>query len=253
MSERKVLTLKDASVSDSGEFVGLGAAFGNLDDGGDIIEPGFFEPVIDDFMKEGFISWMHDWGNPVAIPTAAKEIDPGLQIAAQFHSTPQAQEKRTITQERLAAGKTMGLSIGYDVAEDGFTIDKDTGIRHLTKASRLFETGLVLVPMNRLAGVTDVKGGLTYAEENADIISRLRGYMARSREMVRPRKEGRVLSAANRDRLEALHGALADTIAEIEDLLASTDPTDEGKAAIAQQLEIEYLEQLARWDGNLTN
>lgn len=152
--ERKVIAFEQAAVDPkTGEGRGYGAVFGNRDDGGDIIQPGFFEPVIPDFLREGFISWGHDWYDPVAMPLTAAEDARGLDITWQFHSTPAAQEKRTITAERLNAGKTMGLSIGYEVADEEVT---DAG-RLLKKAKRLFEVGLVLVPMNRQAQVTEVK------------------------------------------------------------------------------------------------
>jgi len=66
-------------------------------------------------MREGFIAYGHDWMNPVAMPTSATEDGVGLAIGGQFHGTPRAQEARQITTERLAAGKSVGLSIGYEV------------------------------------------------------------------------------------------------------------------------------------------
>ncbi|HET7128924.1 MAG TPA: HK97 family phage prohead protease [Gaiellaceae bacterium] len=147
--------LKDVEINANGQISGYAAVFGNRDDGGDIIEPGFFANVIEDFLREGFIAWNHDWSDPVAIPIEAREDGVGLYSAAEFHSTPRAQEARTIASERQAAGKQVGLSIGYEIAPGGATIEKDG--RHLRKASRLFEWSLVTVPMNRLAEATDVK------------------------------------------------------------------------------------------------
>lgn len=251
MKERKVLALTKASVSESGEFSGLGAAFGNVDDGGDVIEKGFFAPVIDDFLKEGFIAWQHDWGNPIAMPTTAEETDEGLAITAQFHSHGAAQEKRVITAERLAAGKTMGLSIGYET-DDADT--DDNAVRHLVAAKRLFEVSLVTVPMNRLAGVTTVKG-MPYVEQADTVINEVRSLVERSQQLSRMRgKEGRVLSASNRERLESLVESLAAAMSDINDLLASTAPADPEKALAAlRDIEIEYERTMSRLDGNLPN
>lgn len=153
--EHKTLLLKDASIDANGTLTGYGAAFGNLDDGGDIIEPGFFADVIDDFLREGFISAGHDWNMPIAMPMSAKEDAIGLFITATYHSDEQSQRYRTIAAERIAAGKQVGLSIGYEIAPGGATIEKDG--RHLRKAKRLFEVAQVTVPMNREAEATDVK------------------------------------------------------------------------------------------------
>lgn len=153
--EHKTFVLDKAAFADNGDLTGYGAIFHNLDDGGDIIEPGFFADVIPDFLREGFLAWNHDWGTPCAIPTHAVEDAKGLAISAAFHSDPESQRYRTIAAERLAAGKSVGLSIGYEIAPGGATLEKDG--RHLRKASRLFEVSLVMVPMNRLAEATDVK------------------------------------------------------------------------------------------------
>lgn len=248
-AEHKVLALSKASVSETGEFSGLGAAFGNVDDGGDIIDKGFFAPVIDEFLAEGFIAWGHDWNNPVAMPTAAEETDEGLMLSGVFHSHATAQEKRLITAERLAANKTMGLSIGYEV--DQSNADDETGVRHLVTAKRLFEVSLVMVPMNRLAGVSGVKGS-PYAEQADQLITDVRSLVERSKNLSRMRgKEGRVLSAANRERLESLVESLAAAMSDIRELLASTEAPDAGKAAALREAEIEFELTMARLDGHL--
>lgn len=153
--DRKIVLLKEASVSASGRLEGYGAVYGNVDDGGDEIERGVgaMAPALPRFMSEGFVSWGHDWDVPVAMPKAATEDEHGLYLDAQFHSTPAAQEKRTITRERLAAGLTMGLSIGYgDIKAERFP-EK----RLIKSIGRLYEVSLVMVPMNVAAGVAGVK------------------------------------------------------------------------------------------------
>lgn len=241
--ERKVIAFEQAAVDAStGEGRGYGAVFNNRDDGGDIIAPGFFEPVLNDFLREGFISWGHDWQEPVAMPTAAAEDGIGLSIAWKFHSTEAAQEARTVTAERLDAGKSMGLSIGYEVAEEDMTPQG----RILRKAARLFEVALVMVPMNRLATVTQVKTadagsgdgtgtaaspesapatGPSFADRLALATDEAKALVeiARNRRERRA-KEGRVLSAANRERLSNLSDSLNAVLSDITELLRDTEP-----------------------------
>lgn len=152
--DRKVVLLKEASISSSGRLEGYGAVYGNIDDGGDELEVGSLAPAIPGFMASGFISWGHDWEVPVAYPKAASEDGHGLYLDAQFHSTPAAQEKRTIAKERLDAGLTMGLSIGYGDVKAERTPEK----RLIKSVGRLYEVGMVMVPMNALAGVAGLKG-----------------------------------------------------------------------------------------------
>lgn len=329
--EHKTFLFSKASIDASGTLTGYGAIFGNLDDGGDIIEPGFFDDVIDDFRREGFLAWGHDWTVPCAYPTSATVDQTGLYLGAAFHSDDESQRYRTITAERLTAGLTMGLSIGYEIAPGGAKRGPDG--RHLLKASRLFEVSLVLVPMNREAGVADVKNrkaaaanvrdatwvlttvlGLIQAEaqdmEPADpdapvdttdistlgaIRDLITGYIAttaaevgtpddlaavaadaaayddwgwmgrsapiadhadrviaavkifdrRIKNLARLRKEGRVLSSANRTRLQGHVDALAAMVDDMNDLLASVE-TDKGI-----DLALDFEMAMARANGAL--
>lgn len=320
---RKTFVLTKAAIDDSGTLTGYGAIFNNVDDGGDIIRPGFFADVLADFMSEGFLSWGHDWNVPCAMPTRAAEDGLGLAIAAKFHSDAESQRYRTIAAERLANGQTMGLSIGYEIAAGGAVRTKEG--RELIKAKRLFEVGLVMVPMNRAAGATDVKTlrtakaaqsntwtasyvlsmildllqdeaqdldpadpdyaedladvatlgsirdlvleylaatarevgtaddladvaeeeaaraalwsdygwmsrGLTFVDHKSRVERELKAIIRRAGAIARPRKEGRVLSSENRDRLQGLAETLAGAATDIGDLLASTDGTDDAKA-----------------------
>lgn len=334
--EHKTFQLSKASIDVNGTLSGYAAIFGNVDDGGDIIEPGFFAEVLPDFLREGFIAWNHDWSNPCAMPTLAAEDQTGLRVAGQFHSDEQSQRYRTIATERLAANLTMGLSIGYEIAPGGATFEKDG--RHLRKASRLFEFSFVLVPMNREAGASDVKTNqkaaadnvwtATYvlsqiltliqdesetfdpgntgddadlstlglirdlltqyiaatapevgtpadmaqvAAEEAERADTYWGWMGRdaapyqkhiervtadlsaltkrSRHLAKLRKEGRVLSAANRERLEGLVSSLAAGLDDIKDLLASTDGDKARMTPV--EIDIAYLETEARLAGHL--
>jgi HK97 family phage prohead protease len=325
---RRVVELKQAALSDNGRLSGYGAVYGNIDDGGDEIMPGALAKAIPGFLKSGFLSWGHDWNDPVAFPVAAHEDASGLWIDAQFHSTPSAQEKRQIAKERIAAGLSMGLSIGYGEVKAERLPDR----RKLLEIDRLYEVGLVMVPMNQEANVANLKSATKAAADNvaqaayclmtlneliesesldaasgdddaaddavdvenlvrarnylllfieaesmeigttgdlqdvaaeaaaaaqtwgymgrqpfadhlANVTAALKAAASRAQAIARLRKEGRVLSAANRTRLEGLLESLAASETEIRDLLASTEP-DTGKAARAA--EIDYLLMQAR-------
>lgn len=153
LRERKTVAFKDASVSSSGYLEGYGAVYGNVDEGGDEIVHGALSRAIPEFLKSGFVSWNHDWGSPVAMPLIAREDPQGLYLVAQFHTDPASQDARTITRERLDGGMSMGLSIGYGDVKAERLPDR----RRLLEIGRLYEVGLVMVPMNRLATVADAK------------------------------------------------------------------------------------------------
>ena len=172
---RKKVALVDFKATDAGagEFEGYGAAFDNVDFGGDRIVRGAFIETLADFKKSGLIFWQHDATDPVAYPVEATEDIKGLYLRARFHGTGSAQKARRIVQERLAAGLSFGLSIGYSVMPDGEQYDRD-GVRILTRL-QLHEVSLVSLPMNERAVVTGVKSA---PRLDAATMAELRGIFA---------------------------------------------------------------------------
>lgn len=153
-----VPSLVEAKVADDGKtLTGYGSVFGNVDLDKDVIDHGAFVEGLDEFLANGFLGWMHDWGDwagpPVGYFIEAHEDDHGLFLAARFHSVPNAEQVRVWVAERLAASKSVGLSIGFRIL--GWERDA-AGIRHITKA-KLYEVSVVTVPANPKAQVTGLK------------------------------------------------------------------------------------------------
>lgn len=159
---------------------------GNLDSYGDVIMPGAFsDDCLAQFVAEGFMAIGHDWeGLPIGWPVAAAMEGRRLVADANFHSTDEAQQARTVCMERLAAGKTVSTSIGFmiDYAEgvkyfasgvDLMTWAKGAGYdlslfspevalwdrscRAIIKVRRLCEFSLVVVPANPEANEAEAK------------------------------------------------------------------------------------------------
>ena len=144
----------DTVTSDAGSFEGYASTFGGpADRVGDVVMQGAFAKTLPTFLRDGVIHWSHDFATPVGWPTAAREDNHGLYIAGRFHDTPAGKTARTVTSERLAAGMSMGLSIGYKVEDYAF---RDDGAR-LLNAVELLEVSIVTLPANAAATVTDVK------------------------------------------------------------------------------------------------
>lgn len=223
----------------NGSFSGYGSVFGNVDSYGDSVVRGAYAETIPTFLRDGFVAVGHDWHTtPVAYPTAASEDDYGLFFTAAFHSTDEAQAARRVMRERIEAGKSVGLSIGYRVK---CSTDRDDGIRDLEKID-LFEISIVTVPANRAAVVTGAKsdplGGLTFAEHSTATLAAVEEFVARCIAIGGLRaKEGRVLSTATRARIaqarstcEEAVAALQDVDANLADLLAANEPKASGEA-----------------------
>jgi len=155
--ELKRLVVSDAKVKiaedGTGTFSGYGSVFGNLDAANERVVAGAFSNCIDRFVKDGWIAVSHEWGDlPIATVDSAIEDEFGLFITGTFHSTPAAQEARTVCIERLARGKTVGLSIGYFVIKS----TPNNGVLDLLELD-LREVSIVNAPCNRMAGVVEAK------------------------------------------------------------------------------------------------
>lgn len=182
---RKVFELKAAAMEEN-RLRGAAAVMGVLDRGGDVIYPGAFKKCLKAFLADGFVPVGHDWsGLPIAMPTSAKEQGQNLLCEAEFHSTQEAKDARTVCMERMQKGLSVGLSVGfmpdYEEGIHSFSLGKDLllhaeglgcdmslfdskdiaackdGCRGLSHIADLYEFSIVPVPMNPKATATDVK------------------------------------------------------------------------------------------------
>lgn len=225
-----------------GSLTGYASTFGNWDSVRERPVKGAFAPHLAAFLKDGFIAVGHDWAAlPVATPTEATEDDHGLLLKADFHSTQDAQAARTVTNERLARGKSVKLSIGYEVLQDEYV---DEG--RLLKEIKLYEVSLVTVPANPMAGVTASKG-LTL-EDNFDAVLAANSELARRLKALASlrAKESRVLSGANWERLSGHYASLDGIVKDLGELLKSTarSSSDDEKTLARVELELQRFQAL---------
>jgi HK97 family phage prohead protease len=244
---------------DAGSFEGYASVFGTIDAYGDTVERGAYTETIPQFLTRGFIGWGHDWNEPIGIVTEAHEDGKGLFIGGQFHSDPDAQKFRMRARERVAAGKFMGLSIGYEPeayemrrAEQPFRTswgELSDKVRALTKI-KLYEVSLVTVPAEENSGVTAVKSdgfGLPFDDHSERTRVAVREWIARVKSGWDIRtKEGRAISAARRDRLVSMRDALHSHADELDALLKETEPPEKSDA---RTLFAEFQRTLATLNG----
>lgn len=136
---------------DSGEFSGYASVFGNVDDGGDIVEKGAFSRTIkEDFDRIKILSQHNDCELPIGKPLELREDDKGLFIRGKISDTQKGRDIQIL----LKDGVLNELSIGYDAVT--FDFDSEKGIRHL-KEVRLWEVSIVTWAMNDQAKIDEVK------------------------------------------------------------------------------------------------
>jgi HK97 family phage prohead protease len=152
------LSLEMKQVGDAGEFEGYAATFGNVDQGGDVIEAGaIIESVVKAKADRRAIPmlWQHDQREPIGIWKDIAEDAKGLYVRGQLLIEDDQVARRAYG--HLKAKSIGGLSIGYRIMPGGAEMDqKRPGIQRLKKID-LREISLVTMPMNIEARVTSVK------------------------------------------------------------------------------------------------
>jgi len=157
--ERKTFELEIKELTEEGRFYGYLSTFGNVDQGGDIVEKGAFKKTLKE-NKAFPLGWAHSFSSPDMIVGSftGEEDEKGLFISGEFFKDkkgdlPEAHHKVKQLKEK---GIKMGMSMGYKTIkkEDG-TVD-GIPVRRL-KEVKLHEGSLTLFPMNINARVENIK------------------------------------------------------------------------------------------------
>lgn len=189
-TEYKTLSFRtDEYDEESGIFSGYAAVYGNVDSGGDIIEPGAFTKTIAEGWERVKILALHnDCWLPIGRPLELREDSNGLFIKAKISDTSMGRDIKVL----LKDGVLNELSIGYDPIV--FDYDEN-GIRHLREV-KLWEVSVVTWAMNPEAVITDYKQARDVADYAVSLVE----------EATAEVKAGRKISGA---RLKALKDASA--------------------------------------------
>lgn len=155
--EYKHLRFEIKALNDQGEFEGYAAVKGNVDAYGDIIENGAFKRTIR-AKRQVPILFMHDPSKPVGLSTYMQEDEKGLYTRGKLDV--EGNETAKLVYSGLKAGYIDGLSIGYNVIQDG--VNK-RGNR-LLKEIKLLEYSLITkgFAANELAMVSGFKSSHDY-------------------------------------------------------------------------------------------
>lgn len=151
-TKRLALELKFTGDGSTGEFEGLAAGYGNVDNGGDVFAQGVFAASLAEHKSAGSkpaLLWQHDPEQPIGVIDELQDTSTGLRIKGRLADTQRGNEARALAK----MGGVQGLSVGYRVK----SATRDAkGVRTI-KAAYLGEVSFVTVPMNPRARVTSIK------------------------------------------------------------------------------------------------
>ncbi len=228
--ETKDFPLELKAVNEDGTFEGYLSVYGEVDLGNDLVEPGAFTKTLSQNKGMVPLLWNHDDGSPLGMLYLTDDAY-GLKVKGEMfvNEVPKAAEIHAAAKRFQAAGRNMGLSIGYQALQKSF----EEGIRHL-KEVKLWEGSMTLFPMLTSAQVTSMKTRRG-AEQKDDFQSELEEIqLCWMRSMM----------------MDALDGALCDilydgTVPADEKVTASGESIDQFRAAYLQFLP-DYLAMLGQ-------
>lgn len=110
------LRMEGAEGTEAG-LKGVALAYGQMDTYNTVFAPRSAEGTLQDFVANGSLLASHDADDlAIGYIRSAVETPVGVEVEVVYHSTDEAMAARTVAIERLAAGKKVGLSIGFRVA-----------------------------------------------------------------------------------------------------------------------------------------
>ena len=198
----KALTGDDAE----GTFEAIVSVFGNLDSYGDVVVAGAFTDTLAAWKASGNpipVIWSHDWSDPfshIGYTLDAAELMPGderlpddlknnggLWVKGRLDLD---NAKANQVYRLMKGGRVSQFSFAYDV-DEGAWIENEDGNHYELRRLQLYEVGPCLVGANEATELLAVKAAAVAAGL----------------------KEGRVLAAAQVEKLKAAQSALAEIIA----------------------------------------
>ena len=140
--------------ADGYKFSGYASVFNGVDAYEDTIAPGAFKTALQTGEKPKMF-FNHDiWGIPIGKWTTVEEDEKGLRVEGELTEGNETAEQ---VKAALKHGTMDGLSIGFSLRSDGYTVDPATGIRVINKIEKLREISVVTFPADDAARITEVK------------------------------------------------------------------------------------------------
>lgn len=160
------------AIGDTGTFSGYASIFGNIDDGGDVMERGAFKEFHKTRDGKVLILYQHSSRDPIG-KADVRQDDKGLYFDGQLVMEDAIARKAYVG---MKAGTIDAMSFGFDVLPGGATIT-EAGIRKVT-AVKLWEISPVTFGMNELARIEAVKaaGNITNIREYEDFLRDVGGF-----------------------------------------------------------------------------
>lgn len=238
--ETKHVTTRATWKADGGEgtLEAVFSTFGVVDRDGDLVEAG----AIPNGQKVPMV-WSHDWTRMIGKGVTRVDTDRAVFDGNLFMDT---EAGRDAFNTMKAMDDLLEYSWGFRVLDADF-VERDATLVRVIKRVELFEVSPVLVGAGMNTGTLSLKHGMPFAEQTDAVLAAVADLVMRSRSLADLRlKEGRVLSTANRERLQAIADTLGTAAGDLKGILKDTEPQ---KAVDGAALYAAYLRAESRLNG----
>lgn len=150
--ETKEAPLEFKAGKEPGAFTGYGAMFGNVDDGGDVIEAGAFKKIRTKKNGRVRMPLYHDMSRVVGDAEVVQD-ERGLKVIGQLNMS---LSYAADAYELMKDGTLDAMSVGFNILDKGAKYSEEYRLRTISKAE-LWEVSVVAFGMNRKAKIQTVK------------------------------------------------------------------------------------------------
>lgn len=144
-----VLEVKSDESGDGRTIVGYASTYGNRDRGGDIVQKGAFAKSLEGGKLPKML-FGHDPMQPIGKWDSYIDDETGLILTGRLADTVKGNEIASL----IKMGAIDSLSIGFAIKDYALT---DSGTTRILKEVDLWETSIVVFPMNISAEITAIK------------------------------------------------------------------------------------------------
>lgn len=228
-----------------GSFRATFSRFNVIDRDGDVTLPDAFQKG----QAVRIAQWGHNWAMPVIGDGTIDFDSERAWVDGEFYLDTTAGMDTYKAVKRLSQKELQEWSYGFAIKERSFGEFGDPAqqVQFLRRLD-VFEVSPVMIGAGIGTGTDAIKGA-ALADESEAVLAAVAGLSDRLKSLAEIRaKEGRTLSAANRERLKAHRESLRTIAADLDALIVATEP-DDGKALDTSAVLMETELIIARLNG----
>ena len=123
MKGKNRLRLEIKEISEKGEFEGILSPYGNVDEGGDVVEPGAYTKTLKERGNVVPLLWQHRTDTPIGDLSLEDRADGLWARGRLLMELPEAQKAYLLIKSKIVKG----LSIGFETIKDAIEAGRRSG------------------------------------------------------------------------------------------------------------------------------